>query len=210
MRRKTPRLAHSFLALAAIGSLAPCVVAADVRKPKPAPSPAVSSLEGIGKGPVTLVARASGYGPARREGAKRGSRVELFLLPGPALSGSVRDEAGRPVRNATVRVAGDSWSAPPPIDSTDVSGRFTVARIGPGEYVVVAREGGRAPAIEAGVVDARASAEVQLTLSDGGFVTGCVTDMDGRPLAHPPDEGKRPLPQWRRKATRTAPSFWAG
>ena len=53
----------------------------------------------------------------------------------------------------------------------------------PGDYVVVAREGGRALGIATVMVEPEAEASVELVLSDGGFVTGRIVDEAGRPLA---------------------------
>ncbi len=102
-------------------------------------------LEGIGRAPVRLSARARGFGRAERSGVRAGTSVELFLFPGATLAGTVRDDGGRPVKGAVVRAVGDtSWSAPP-TERTDERGEFEMAGIAPGEYTVVAREGGRAP-----------------------------------------------------------------
>ena len=87
----------------------------------------VFRLAGIGRGAVAIVARANGYGPATRNDARAGARLELFLFPGPTLSGTVRDEAGKPVAGASVRLFAQGWSQPPPVDATDAGGRFTAA-----------------------------------------------------------------------------------
>ena len=139
-------------------------------------------LEGIGRAPVRLSARARGFGRAERSGVRAGTSVELFLFPGATLAGAVRDDGGRPVKGAVVRAAGDtSWNAPP-AERTDERGEFEMAGIPPGEYTVVAREGGRAPGIAAVVVEPGGEATVALTVSDGGYVTGRIVDAAGRPL----------------------------
>jgi protocatechuate 3,4-dioxygenase beta subunit len=141
-------------------------------------------LEGIGRRPVTLAARAPGFARAGRQAVRAGDRVELFLFPGSTLSGTVRDEAGRPVKGAVVRAEGGGlWSAAPPAERTDAQGAFVMSGVEPGDYVVVAREGARAPAIAAVVVEPEGDASVPLTLSDGGFATGRIVDEAGRPLA---------------------------
>ena len=71
----------------------------------------------------------------------------------------------------------------PPAERTDARGEFRMPGVRPGEYTVVAREGGRAPGIAAVVVEPEAEASVSILLSEGGFVTGRVVDPDGRPLA---------------------------
>ena len=141
-------------------------------------------LEGIGRLPQTLTARARGFGPAERSGVRSGERVELFLFPGATLAGTVRDDAGQPVEGAVVRAEGGGlWSASPPAERTDARGGFTMPGVQPGEYVVVAREGGRAPGIATVVVEPETEASVQVVVSDGGFVTGRIVDEAGRPLA---------------------------
>ena len=139
-------------------------------------------LEGIGRGPVRLSARARGLGRAERSGVRAGTSVELFLFPGATLAGTVRDDGARPVKGALVRAAGDTeWNAPP-AERTDDRGEFEMAGIPPGEYTVVAREGSRAPGIAPVVVAPGSEAAVSLTVSDGGYVTGRIVDPTGRPL----------------------------
>ena len=141
-------------------------------------------LEGIGRLPQTLTARARGFGPAERSGVRSGERVEIFLFAGATLAGTVRDDAGQPVEGAVVRAEGGGlWSASPPAERTDARGGFTMPGVQPGDYAVVAREGGRAPGIATVVVEPETEASVQLVVSDGGFVTGRIVDEAGRPLA---------------------------
>ncbi len=141
-------------------------------------------LEGIGRLPQTLKARARGFGPAERSGVRSGERVEIFLFPGATLSGTVRDDAGRPVEGAVVRAEGGGlWSASPPAERTDERGGFVMPGLEPGDYVVVARQGGRAPGIATVVVEPEAEASVQVVVSDGGFVTGRIVDEAERGLA---------------------------
>lgn len=156
-------------------------------------------LEGIGRRAATVVARANGYGPATRADARAGMRLELFLFPGPTLSGTVRDGAGRAVAGASVRLFASGWSQPPPVDATDGSGRFTAAGIEPGEYWVVVRAGGRAPGLAQVLVGERDDAAIDVVVGDGGYVTGRTVDDSGRPVAgvsvRPEVFGGRGLPQ---------------
>ena len=140
-------------------------------------------LEGIGPSPLILSARAPGRAIGRRPEVKAGDRVEIVLFPGSTLRGAVRDDDGRPVSGALVRAEADRfWGVHPPPERTDAQGRFEMAGVTPGEYTVVAREAGRAPAFGRAVVEPEAEASVTLVLSDGGFVTGRVVDEQGRPL----------------------------
>ncbi len=61
-------------------------------------------LDGIGRAPVGIVARAPGFDEVLRD-ARAGETVELFLFPGATLAGTVRDDDGRPVKGAVVRTA---------------------------------------------------------------------------------------------------------
>jgi protocatechuate 3,4-dioxygenase beta subunit len=141
-------------------------------------------LEGIGRKPVTIAARAPGFARAERHPVRAGDRVEIFLFPGATLSGTVRDEAGKSMKGAVVRAEGGGlWSAAPPAERTDAQGAFVMSGVEPGDYVVVAREGARAPAIATVVVEPEVDAGVQVTLSEGGFATGRIVDDSGRPLA---------------------------
>lgn len=139
-------------------------------------------LDGIGRTPANLVARAPGFDQGARE-ARQGESVEVFLFPGAILAGSVRDDEGRPVKGAEVRAEWDRSRIAPPTERTDARGEFLIPGVRPGEYTVVAREGGRAPGIAVVVVEPEAEARVEVLLSEGGFVTGRIVDPDGRPLA---------------------------
>ncbi len=155
-------------------------------------------LEGVGRGRMSVVARASGYGPGTRNDARAGVPLELFLFPGPTVFGTVRDGAGRPVAGASVRLFAQGWSSPPPVDPTDADGRFTVAGIQPGEYWIIIRSGGRAPSLVTVVLTER-DAAADIVLGEGGFLTGRTVDDSGRPIAGaavaPEALGGRGLPQ---------------
>lgn len=139
-------------------------------------------LDGIGPGVVRLEARAAGYARAERGNVRAGSSVELFLFGGTMIAGTVRDEAGRPVKGALVRAEGDeTWSAPA-AERSDARGEFQLWGVRPGEYSVVAREGSRAPGFATVVVDPDGPANAALTLADGGYAVGRVLDAAGRPL----------------------------
>jgi protocatechuate 3,4-dioxygenase beta subunit len=139
-------------------------------------------LEGIGRSPVTIQARARGFGRAERTDVRAGVSIEIFLFPGASVSGVVRDDAGRPVAGAEVRAEGDeSWVAPPP-ERSDARGEFHMDGIQPGEYTVVGRAGGRAPGMAVAVVEPDGQASVSLTVSDGGYAIGRIVDAEGRPV----------------------------
>jgi hypothetical protein len=89
-------------------------------------------LDGIGRAPVGIVARAPGFDEARGE-ARVGEAVELFLFPGATLAGTVRDDQGRPVKGAAVRAEADRPWRTPPTERTDAQGEFRMAGVRPGE-----------------------------------------------------------------------------
>ena len=133
---------------------------------------------------MKVAARAPGYGRATREGVEAGAHVELFLFPGATLRGTVVDGDGEPVEGAVVQAAGGGlWSTPPPSERTDATGRFVMAGVEEGEYVVVAREGGRAPGVAEAAVQGDDGAFVEIVVTEGGFVTGRLVDTQGDPLA---------------------------
>jgi protocatechuate 3,4-dioxygenase beta subunit len=139
-------------------------------------------LEGIGRSPVGIVARAAGFGSAGRGDVRAGDVVDLFLFPGATLRGTVRDDAGRPVAAAQVYADSDRLRSQSQVETSDAQGAFVMAGIRPGEYVVVARGGSRAPGIAFVLVEPDAEASVSLVLSEGGYATGQIVDPDGRPL----------------------------
>jgi len=141
-------------------------------------------LEGIGRTPVQVSARAPGFGRAEREKVEAGAHVELFLFAGATLTGSVVDAEGQPLKGALVQAAGGGlWSTSPPAERTGEDGSFVMAGVDPGEYVVMAGEGARAPGLARAVVEEDADTDVRVVVNDGGFVTGRLVDPEGQPLA---------------------------
>ena len=141
-------------------------------------------LEGLGSGAATVNATAPAAGRAIHPNVLPGSTVELFLMPGATISGAVRDEAGKPVKGAVVRAVPEGFGPfLPPAERTDAGGRFVLAGLEAGSYVVVAREATRAPAVAAVRVEATGDAVADLTLAEGGFVTGRLVDAGGKPVA---------------------------
>jgi protocatechuate 3,4-dioxygenase beta subunit len=139
-------------------------------------------LDDIGRAPVGLLVRAPGFDPADKP-ARQGESVEVFLFPGATLAGTVRDDDGRPVKDAAVRAQEDRSSMALPSERTDARGEFVIPGVSAGRYTVVAREGGRAPGIAVTAVEPEAETRVEVLLSEGGFVTGRIVDPAARPLA---------------------------
>ena len=139
-------------------------------------------LEGLGAAPLDVNAAALGHGYGTQRAVKPGSTIELFLLPGATITGTVRDEAGKPVAGAVVRALGElAARVVPAALRTNAAGRFHFAGLEAGSYTVVARGGPRAPALARVSVEAQGEADIELTLAEGGFVTGRLVDGDEKP-----------------------------
>lgn len=140
-------------------------------------------LEGLGPRPVRLSARAPGYGKATRDDVEAGDHVELFLFPGATLEGTVIDEEGGTIEGALVQAAGGGlFTAALPGERTEADGTFVMAGVEEGEYVVVAREGGRAPGLARVVVEGDGAVPIEIVITAGAFVTGRLTDPEGEPV----------------------------
>ncbi len=144
-------------------------------------------LEGLAPGAMSVQAAAPGIGRVIRPNVSPGSSVDLILMPGATISGTVRDESGKPLKGAVVRAMpeglGPGMFPLPSAERTDAGGRFALAGLVAGGYVVMAREGTRAPAVAAVKVEESGDATADLTLAEGGFVTGRLVDSEGKPVA---------------------------
>lgn len=126
--------------------------------------------------------------------AKPGEVVEhTFVLdrPGASLSGRVLDERGRPVAGSEVLVGYESaqWAcaregAPPCRVAVAEDGSFRMDDLPPGPQLVLARAPGRAAQVSSIDLVADVEQEVTIMLVPEPVVTGCVFDVDGRPLPH--------------------------
>lgn len=86
---------------------------------------------------VVVQASADGYVPEHDSG-EAPVAIDLTLRPASALAGTVVDEAGAPVADATVSVAVDDAIGRVSVHS-DADGRFALAPLRPGRYAVEAR-----------------------------------------------------------------------
>jgi protocatechuate 3,4-dioxygenase beta subunit len=142
-------------------------------------------LDGLAEGLHSVSARLRGYSRGGRNNVPTGRRVDIVLLPGSSLSGTVRDAQGRPVANAVVRVDGGDRRAGPtgPVVGTDADGRFEVTGLGAGEHRVVARHPSFAPAWVGGVsLEKGADATIDVVLHAGSPVTGRLVAGEERPV----------------------------
>ena len=141
-------------------------------------------LEGLAAGTVSVTATAPGLGRATRQSVLVGSAVDLYLQPGSTIAGSVRDEAGRAVKGAVVRVTAETpMQYLPPSERTDARGRFAIAGLDAGSYVVAVRAPTLAPAVSQVSVDGKGETGVELTLAEGGFASGRLVDGTPRPTS---------------------------
>ncbi len=130
-----------------------------------------------------LAVRAPGYAPAaiefeRRRAADLG---EIALAPLAALSGEVRDGAGRPVPGAAVSAVAAGGEET--VASTGPRGEFTLAGLAPGDRLTLSvTKGGFSPAVLSGVAVPRAH-PLAIELRRALRLRGVVMDEDGEPVA---------------------------
>jgi hypothetical protein len=132
-------------------------------------------LEGLGLRLARLTASAPGVGYGTKDDVRPGARVELLLLPGGSISGTVLGPGGKPIEGAVVRPERESrgsWLAGR-AEKTDAAGRFEIVGLDPGPYALVARHADHGVGVTAGITlerDAESSADV--VLAPGVPVTG--------------------------------------
>ncbi len=144
-------------------------------------------LRGIDNRGASIRATAAGYAPGMAmvlpEVSPSGvAAVELILRRGVAVSGTVRDEAGRPIAGATID--GSSTSVADRVTS-DAEGRFRFPALSPGAYLVTAEgprhAGGNPKVIEVAELEVTG---VELTLPTGGILAGVVVQRAGEPAPY--------------------------
>jgi protocatechuate 3,4-dioxygenase beta subunit len=139
-------------------------------------------LQGLTSGPAALSAGARGHGAVVRGNVRTGSRVDLVLFPSGTIFGTVLGPDGRPVPGTTV-TATTAWGdgATEPVDAR---GAYELLGLTAGDWRVVARAPGLAPAISAEVtIDRRSEVSVDLALRPGARIVGRVLAGDDRALA---------------------------
>ncbi|MFP2907756.1 carboxypeptidase regulatory-like domain-containing protein [Pyxidicoccus sp. 3LFB2] len=110
---------------------------------------------------------------------------EVVLELGSALQveGTVADEAGRPVADATVKVNPLGMAYPTLRAVTDAKGRYRVGPVEPGEWSFLAEAPGHLDMVRSDYHTlGPATGPVDLTLTRAASVTGRVTDVEGQPL----------------------------
>jgi RNA polymerase sigma-70 factor (ECF subfamily) len=103
--------------------------------------------------------------------------VEVVLVRGQRVAGTVRDGSGRPIPGARVR-AGDDGAA----GITSADGRYALEGLPPGRHTLAAEAAGLAPARAPVVIDRADVDGVDLVLGAEARVEGRVLGRDGQPL----------------------------
>ena len=111
-----------------------------------------------------------------------GGQAVLTMTRGSKLSGSVRDEAGKPVVNAALFVGFDRYMSGAVKSETDEQGNFTLKNLGLGENYLTVSAKGFAPQFLT-VSVAASNAPLAVVLKPGQMVRGRVVDAAGQPLA---------------------------
>jgi len=140
-------------------------------------------VEGLAPGDYLLEARAVGYGVAEQERVKVPAvgPLTVELSKAGVIEGFVVDAQGAPAAGAEVQVSGRE----PATTTTGPGGGFSL-EVEPGSYVVSARRGGEAGALDSAVT-VRAGAtlrDVRIQLGQGGVLEGRVVARgSGAPVA---------------------------
>ncbi len=150
------------------------------------------SIDELPVGRWAVVVRAEGYKEARVGGIevemnRTAGGVEVRVSRGSVILGSVVDESGRSVIDASVSAlaaGGNGRGSGPfgtPTARSDAEGAFELSGLAEGPYIVTARHADLADASE--IVDlGDGVAQVTLRMSTGGVLAGTVVAQDQSPL----------------------------
>jgi uncharacterized GH25 family protein len=154
-------------------------------------------LKPVSPGYAMVEATAEGYAPGSGfttvGSAGSVAKLTITLHEGYAIAGRVIDESGRPIAKVRVAVAGGQrfdWTAiaqdgekNASSSTTDDQGRFRIAAVAAGTHVLYASDGDHAPARSAPVtVDERPVTGVEITMKEGGVLSGTVVDATDKPV----------------------------
>ena len=140
------------------------------------------SIDGIESGEHTLIFALSGFISERKEieAAGRDLRTDVQLTRGMRISGTVVNEAGAAVPDATVS-ASSSASRGGGRATTDAAGAFTIEGVTPGRFTFRAVKQGVGSGT-ATDVDISSGAPVRITLQMGGTIYGRVSGLSPEEL----------------------------
>jgi len=143
-------------------------------------------IGGLPPGQYDVDISADGYSPEERRGLvlQEGQRfpLQVTLKATGALSGVVRDQAGKTVIDAVVR-ASPQFGDPYGEARTDATGTYQLAGLPAGRLMVAAlRDGAALGSRQIADVPEGGVARLDLTLAEEGLLTGKVTTKSGAPV----------------------------
>jgi len=148
------------------------------------------------KGDVVLTATAPGRIPAKSDavavgGEKPPPDIVLKLGAGGTIDGKITDAKGAPVEGATIAVSRDD-SGEEQGATSGADGAYRIDVVAPGKIVLSVRDGKHAAARVADrVVEDGKRVTVDVQLDPGFAITGKVSRIDAKPIAHPWVEVRR-------------------
>ncbi len=143
-------------------------------------------LPGVRAGEILVVARAYGFRQSEAAAATVAaddiSEVRLVLMRRPGFGGRVSTPDGSPASGAAVYVQrSDHQGAARPVTQTDAEGRFWLDAPPPPPSIAFARHTQYGPSERVPI--AGSEADLDLTLSAGGKLTGLVVDPQHQPIS---------------------------
>jgi RNA polymerase sigma factor (sigma-70 family) len=147
------------------------------------------SIDTVSAGTWRLSASAGDYAPTTSapfavDGEHPRGGIELRLVAGAVVRGTVKDPGGAPVAGADVSVVVHGyvpWRTRRQA-VTDASGAFSIGGLAPRAVDVVAWHDSGASAIVPADLAAKREQTITLTLDVGGAITGTVVDESGQPI----------------------------
>jgi RNA polymerase sigma factor (sigma-70 family) len=158
------------------------------------------AISTLSAGTWRMTASAGSYAPTTSapiavDGEHTRSGIELRLVAGAVVRGTVTDPTGAPVRAATVSVVLRGympWRVRKQV-VTDASGKFSIGGLAPRAVDVVAWHDSGASAIVPADLASTSEQDVTLKLDVTGAITGTVVDQSGQPIG---DAQVRATPDW--------------
>lgn len=172
------------------------VEGADVKVSSESPVTAKTAADGTAKlapvraGWVGVQVTAAGYAPGtgftQVAGGGAAGHIDVRLHKGFSVEGRVVDEHRKPISGAHIGTAA-LWGMPGGIEAvvSDGDGKFKIPALPPGSHTLMASDGEHAPARSAPVTVAdRSVTGVEITMRDGGTLTGTVVDDAGKSVPY--------------------------